>query len=534
MSPSKREGNTPESSVPSRRQFVAGSLAAVGGVALVAAGCSSSSSTTTSASSAASSGPKRGGNLIVGSLGSTTDSLDPNTETSNMDLQRCFNLYDTLTYFPHDALNIQYGLAESIELTAGASVATIRIRDGITWHNGKPFTIDDVMYTFSRILNPKNPGEAAGSINSVNQNEMQKLDSRTVRLTLNYPDAIFPERFYIPQTSIVPVGFDPANPVGTGAFKYQSFTPGQQSVFTRNANYWRSGEPYLDQLTVIDFSDNTSQVNALLSGQVDAIDSVPLNNTTTIQGRPNLKLLKASGGYYQPIVMRVDQAPYNNVQVRQALRLLVDRPQMISLAYNGFGTVGNDMPCPSDPAYPRSLPQRVQDIGQAKSLLKSAGQSDLHVNFVTADEDYGLIPGAQVFVQNAQAAGVTVNLSVIQPSVYNPKFTDWTFTQSYYGNKPLGIMIALRYIKGGIFNDTHWDDPDTTSLYFDALKSTEVAQRNEKFQAIAEILYDRGPEIVHSFRETVDAYSSSFSGFTPDTATGWSLGQYRYREVWAS
>ena len=434
MTEPQDKGRIPEASPLTRRKFVAGSLATMGGVALVAAGCSSSSATQP-ASGASSSKPKRGGTLTVGSLGSTTDSLDPNIEKSNMDLQRCFNLYDTLTYFPHDALSIQYALAESIELSQGASVATIRVRDGITWHNGKPFTVDDVMYTFSRILNPKNPGVAAHSISSVNPKAMKKLDQRTVQLTLNYPDSIFPERFYIPQTSIVPVGYNPANPVGTGPFKFQSFTPGGRSVFVRNPNYWVSGQPYLDKLVVIDFSDNTSQVNALLSGQVNAIDSVPLNNTSTIQGRSDLKLLAANGGYYQPIVMRVDVAPYNNVKVRQALRLLVDRPQMVSLAYNGYGAIGNDMPCPSDPAYPHSMAQRHQDIAQAKSLLKAAGQSNLHVTFVTADEDYGLIPGAQVFVQNAKAAGVTVNLNVIQPSVYDPKFTDWSFTQSYYGNK---------------------------------------------------------------------------------------------------
>ena len=95
-------------------------------------------------------------------------------------------------------------------------------------------------------------------------------------------------------------------------------------------------------------------------------------------------------------------------------------------------------------------------------------------------------------------------------------------------------MIALRYIKGGLFNDTRWDDPQTTSLYFDGLKTTDPAQRNQKFQAILEDLYNRGPEIVHSFRKTVDAYSSKFGGFVPDLATGWSLGQYRYREVWLS
>jgi len=501
---------------------------------LVAAGCSSSSSSPSSSGTAASGTPKRGGTLTVGSLGGATDSIDPNIEKSNIDLQRCFNLYDTLTYFPHGTLDIQYGLAESIELTAGASVATIRLRSGVTWHNGKPLTADDLIYTLNRILNPKNPGVAAHSISSVNANAMTKLDQQTVRLTLNYPDAIFPERFYIPQTSIVPVGYDPANPVGTGPFKFQSFTPGVRSTFVRNPDYWMSGGPYLDELVVVDFSDNTSQVNALLSGQVDAIDSVPLNNTSPIQSHSGLKLLAANGGYYQPIVMRVDTAPYNDVKVRQALRLLVDRPQMVSLAYNNYGAIGNDMPCPSDPAFPHSLPQRAQDIAQAKSLLQSAGQSDLHITFTTANEDYGLIPGAQVFVQNAQAAGVTVNLNVIPSSVYDPKFTDWAFTQSYYGNKPAGIMIALRYIKGGLFNDSRWDDPQTSSLYYDALKESDATQRDEKFQSILETMYNTGPDIIHSFRKTVDAYSSNFSGFTPDQATGWSLGQYRYREVWTA
>jgi peptide/nickel transport system substrate-binding protein len=530
---SKREGNVPESSLPTRRKFVTGSLAAVGGVALAAAGCTSSSTPASTSSTGSSSSKKQGGTLIVGSLGASTDSIDPNTEISNIDLQRCFNLYDTLTYFPHDALNIQYGLAESIELTQGASVATIRVRDGVTWHNGKSLTADDIMYTFSRILNPKSPGVAAHSIGSVNPNAMKKLDQLTVQLTLNYPDAIFPERFYIPQTSIVPEGYDPTSPVGTGPFKFQSFTPGVRSTFVRNPDYWMSGEPHLDQLVIVDFSDNTSQINALLSGQVDAIDSVPLNNTTTISGRSNLALLTANGGYYQPIVMRVDIPPFNDVRIRQAMRLLVDRPQMVSLCYNNYGSIGNDMPCPSDPAYPHSLPQRTQDVAQAKSLLKAAGQSDLHFTFTTADEDYGLIPGAQVFVQNAQAAGVTVDLNVIPASVYDPKFTDWDFTQSYYGNKPAGIMIALRYIKGGLFNDTRWDDPATTALYFDALKTSDVAARNEKFQSILTTMYDTGPEIIHSFRKTVDAYSTKFSGFTPDQATGWSLGQYRYKEVWS-
>jgi peptide/nickel transport system substrate-binding protein len=515
-----------------RRGFLAGGLGTAGALALGGLsargllGSAGPEQLIVSAKAA----PKRGGTLTIGSLGSATDALDPNLLTSNMDLQRLFNLFDTLTYFSHDRFDLQYGLAESIELTAGASVATIRLRSGVTFHDGKPLTADDLLFTFNRILNPKSPGAGAGSIKSVNPKAMKKMDDRTVRLTLNFPDAIFAERFYVPQTSVVPVGFDPKNPVGTGPFKFKSFTPGQRSDFVRNPNYWIANQPYLDELVIIDFPDDTSQINALLSGQVDAIDSVPLNQVSTLQKRSNLKVLNANGGYYQPIVMSVNDAPFNDVRVRQAFRLLVDRPQMIELAYNGYGAIGNDMPCQTDPAYPK-MPQRHQDLAQAKSLLKSAGHADLAVNMVTADEDYGLISGAQVFVQNAQAAGVKVNLSTIQASVYNPKFTKWPFTQGYYGNKPFGIMFSLRYSPGGFLNDTNWNDPQSNKIYSAALKDTGAAARNDKFHDLEQILYDRGGDIIHSFRKTVDSYSSKFTGFVPDLATGWSLGSYRYREV---
>lgn len=507
-----------------RRRFLATGLAAAGGLAVAAGTPAASAHELLSGTRR-----KRGGTLTVGSIGSTKDSLDPNLTQSNMDLQRLFNLYDTLTYFPHDKLNLKYGLAESIELTAGSTVATIRLRHGVTWHNGKSLSADDLIYTFRRILSPSDPH--ASLLSSVNPNAMKKMDQRTVRLHLKHPDSIFPERFYVDQMVILPVGWNPQHPVGTGPFMFKSFAPGKRSVFVRNPNYWISGQPYLDQLVIIDLADPTAQINALLSGQVDAIDSVPLNEAAMLKGRSNLKLLSARGGYFQPIVMRVDQPPFNDVRVRQAFRLIMNRNQAVTQAYDGFATIGNDMPSPSDPSYPHALPQRKQDIARARSLLKAAGHSNLSVQMVTADEDFGLIPGAEVFAQNAKAAGVDVKLDQIQPSVFDPKFKVWSFTQGYWGNKPFGIMYSLLYFPGGIFNETHFNDPQGNKIFLQALKDANPTTRNEKFRALEQILYERGGHIIHSFRTTVDAHSSKFTGFVPDKATGWSLGQYRYREV---
>jgi len=510
-----------------RRRFLVGGAAAVGGLALGGdafarvlirerPGAHAAPATTAI---------KRGGTLTAGSIGSTSDTLDPNKEASDMDLQRVFNFHGQLTYFPHDSFDLQYGLAESIELSAGATVATVRLRKGATWHNGKDVTADDLVYTIQRILDPADPH--AGLLKSVNGKAVKKLDKQTVRIGLNFADGIWD----VPRLSLLPVGFDAKKPVGAGPFMLKTFAPGQRSEFVRNPNYWESGKPYLHELVIIDLADPTAQINALLSGQVDAIDSVPLNETSAISKRSNLKLLTSNGGYFQPIVMRVDKPPFNDSRVREAFRLIVDRDAMVKQAYNNYAVVGNDMPSQTDPAYPHGLPQRKQDLDKAKSLLKAAGHEGLSVTMTTANEGYGLIPGAQVFAQNAKKAGVNLKLNVIPPSAFDPKFLQWPFTQGYWGNKPFAIMWSLLYAPGGIFNETNFNDKQGNQIFSSALKEVDPAKRNAKLQSLEEILYHRGGHIIHTFRQTVDAHSSKFSGFTPDKSTGWSLGQYRYKEV---
>jgi peptide/nickel transport system substrate-binding protein len=533
QSPANQRGDDSIMQKPlTRRRFLLGSAAV--GVGGLVAGKSLHPRVTVRERPRAHSAPaivnvKRGGTLTVGSIGSTTDSLTPQLTDSNLDLQRLFNLFDNLTYFPNNALDLQYGLAESIELSDGATVATIRLRSGVTWHNGKPLTADDVMYTFRRVIAPTSPHK--GLLASLTGNAMTKMDTLTLRCKLKYSDAIFPERLYPDQCVIVPTGFTAKKPVGTGPFMYKSFRPGQRSVFVRNPNYWISGQPYLDEVVIIDLSDSTAQINALLSGEVDAIDSVPLNETSAIKSRSNLRLLEANGGYFQPITMRVDKAPFNDVRVRQAMRLIVNRPQEVAQAYNGFAVIGNDMPGPSDPAYPHTFAQRHQDIDQAKSLLKAAGHSSLSLKLVTETVTFGLIPSAEVMIQNAKAAGVTITMDELPPSVYTPKFLTWTFTQTYWGNKPFGIFWSQLYTPGGIFNASHFDTAHANSIFDAALKDATTKSRNDKYRELYKILYDTGGHIIHTFRETVDAYSTKFTGFLPTRGIGWSLGSYRYRQV---
>jgi peptide/nickel transport system substrate-binding protein len=517
----------------SRRTFIAIGGGGLSAAFLAACAGSTTPAASTSTSAAAAGTAKRGGTLRVGSIGSSADILDTTFSSTDIDQQRNQNVYDSLKYIsPGLPYQTAYALAESIELNAAATAATVRLRPGVEFHNGKSLTADDLIFTMRRILNPSKPGKAATSFAAVDPGNLKKLDALTVQFNLKTPDSLFAQRWGSASTNIVPTDFDPAKPVGTGPFKVQSFTPGSRSVLVRNPHYWMPGEPYLDEVEIIDFSDNTSRMAALLSGQVDAIDGVDPSDLKQIPSGGFVTQITKSG-FYQPITMRVDEAPFNDVRVRQAFRLMVDRPQMIAQAYSGYGQIANDMPFPADPAYP-DLPQRVQDIAQAKSLLKAAGHEGLAVTFTTTPENGGLVATAQVFAQQAAAAGVKVTVNDLTPTSYDAGFKNWPFTNGYWAANTLGLGYSGRFLKSGGLNDSHWNDPAGAALYADLLKTTDPAKQKAYATQLFQRFYDTGPDIIHSFKNNIDVYSSKFHGFQPFNSTGWALGSWRYRNVWTS
>jgi peptide/nickel transport system substrate-binding protein len=515
-----------------RRAFLAGGAGALGLLALTA--CSASSSSNTPSLSPNASGavgtPKRGGTLAVGSLGSSKDTLDAHQSSTDMDQQRCQNLYDSLSFLSGSLpYHTEPALAESIELTPDAMGATVRLRSGVEFHNGTTLSADDLIFTMQRILNPAKYGRAHTSFVAVDPSALKKLDPLTVRLTFKTPDSLFAQRWGSASTSILPVGFDPLKPVGTGPFMFKSFTPGSRSVFVRNPNYWIKGQPYLDEVDIIDFADDTSRTAAVLSGQIQALDGIDPSLLGQVSSA-HLQTLVTKSGFYQPITMRVDLPPFNDVRVRQAFRLMVDRQAMITQAYSGYASIANDMPDPADPGYP-VLPQRVQDIAQAKSLLKAAGHDGMSVTLTTAPENGSLVNSAQVFAQQASAAGVNVKITNLTPTAYDANFTNWPFTNGYWAAGIIGTGYASRFLAGGGSNDSHWDDSTGVGIYDQLLKQTNPAMQKELAGELLKRFYDSGPDIIHTFKQNIDAYSSKLTGFVPFNSNGWSLGSWRYRLV---
>jgi peptide/nickel transport system substrate-binding protein len=501
---------------PDRRQFLRG-LAATGalaGAGSLLAACGSSSSVPSTALTSAPKAPKAGGALKVGLTGgSGADTLDPHKGLTYLDTARAQSLYQPLLQLNTQA-QAELVLAEEIAPHGSTSEWVIRVRPGITFHDGKPLGADDVIFTLTRIITNKLSG--ATSLGPIDVKNLKKLDSHTVLVPMTIPYGSFLDQLaYWYYLYIVPAGFNPKVPNGTGPFVYQSFTPGQRSVFTRNPHYWRTGLPYVDSLTIIDFSDSTSLQNALTTGVIHGAGALEGPQIAVLKTNSGVRTVASHTGAITPFTMRVDQAPFSDVNVRQALRLLVDRPQLIASALDGYAVPASDVFSPYDPDFDSSL-HRQQDIPQAKFLLKKAGHQGLTVQLVTSAVATGTVAMATVLQQQAKAAGVTINLRTVDPTTFfGPNYLHWTFSQDFYNYSPYLAQVAQSMLPTSPFNETHWAQPRYISLYKQANATANPATRKAIEHEMQMIDFTEGGYILPAFIDALDAYSTKITGYSP-------------------
>jgi peptide/nickel transport system substrate-binding protein len=477
--------------------------------ALLAA-CGTSNPTSTAAAT-----PRPGGVLRAGLTGgSSSDTLDPHMGLSYLDTARATQVYQPLLRL-NAAAQTEFELAEEISPHGSTSEWIIRLRSGVTFHDGKPLTADDLIYTLQRILNPKAPLTGATSLGPVDLKGLRKMDNLTVLVPMTSPFGSFIDQLsYWYYLYIVPTGFNPAKPNGTGPFKYQSFTAGQQSTYVKNTNYWKSGLPYVDSVTIIDFADSASLANALVANQIDAAGALEGAQLKVLSSNAKIKTVASHTGSITPFTMRVDQAPFNDVRVRQAFRFMVNRQQLISAALDGDASVGADVSSPYDPDYDSSL-HREQDIPRAKSLLQAAGRSNLAVELVTSPAAAGMVQMATVLAQQAKQAGVTINLKVVDPSTFfGPNYLKWTFSQDFYNYSPYLAQVAQSLLPTSPFNETHWSDPNYQSLYTQANATLDAAMRRDLEKQMQQIDFNQGGYIIPCFIDSLDAYSTKLAGYT--------------------
>jgi peptide/nickel transport system substrate-binding protein len=487
----------------------------------------------------ASATPKRGGRLRVGFVGGGgTESVSADISFAQVDFARNMNLFDRLTprVSKYNAPSQGPGLASSLEPNKDGSVWTMKLRPGIEFHNGKPFTADDVFATFRRWLNPKVGITDYGAVKAIiDPKTTRKVNKLELKIGMVAPFADLPTFLQGVGRSVTPDGLSEkqlkTHPIGTGPFKFVSFRPGQQSLFARNQNYWVSGKPYLDELEIIDIDDSTSRLNALLSGQVDAMAYMDYTQAAQYKHSSKLKILSSKGANVVAFYLDTKQPPFNDPRVVEAFKLAVDRKAMVDLIYRGFGFVANDVWGPGWPSYNTSLTQRTYDPGKAKALLKAAGHDSLDVTLITSTAVQGMLESAQAYVEQARPAGINITLKQKPANNYFNSGVDYLhapFYQTTWGGDSFETVFS--YQSCGTVNETNWCISSWDKAFKKAQGALSPKSRYAQYKRLEVPIWKDSGYVIWGYGDQLDAVAPKVMGFTP----GFELpfGDANFKNYW--
>jgi peptide/nickel transport system substrate-binding protein len=477
--------------------------------------------------------PKSGGRFRVGiSWGSTTNSLDPATYLDNYMFTVGLTLRSLLFQVDPKG-NIDTDLAESYEPSDGAKVWAIRLRKGVTFHNGKTVTPDDVIASIRHHMG-ENSKSAVRSV--VAQIDDMKADGDQVIFTLKGGNGDFPYVLSEHRLPVMPVKdngqADWESAIGTGPFILEEFKAGEVTRAKRNPNYFR--DVWFDEVEILSIIDPTARTNALLSGELDFMDRCELKIIDQLAKQPGLEIDKVTGYEHNVFSMNVTAPPFDNADVRNAVKYAVDREAILQKVYGGIGTIGNDNPvAPSVKFAINPEPVHKYDPEMSKSLLKKAGVSNLKISLSAADAAFtGAVDAAQLFQQSAKEAGI--ELEVVREA--NDAYWDnvWLkkpFVASQWLGRPTADgVLTLAYTADSTQNETFWKNPRFNELLVAARSELDEKKRAEMYAECQQLVHDDGGLINLIFTTYVTAHSKKVAHDT--LLSNYDMDGFRIAQRW--
>jgi len=492
--------------VLSRRQFMSGVAAIGAGVAM--------GTSTFSLEALAADEPKKGGTLKLGlGGGSTTDSLDPRSWTDSVGLLMGFGVYNQLVENGPNNEPIPE-LAESWEAQPGAAKWTFKLRKGVQFSNGKEFDADDAVYSLNLHRGETKSG-VAGPFKAVK--DVQKIDKYTIEITLESGDADLPSMLTDYHVMMVPNGHtDWKNPVGTGAFVVDGVAPGVGGTFNRSKNYWKAGRGWLDRVEITVINDRTARMNALLSGQVMAINRTDPKAVAKLKA-DKFDVVQSPGGYHPVISMMVDAKPFDNNDFRLAMKYSMDREQMLKSLFQGIGSVGNDHPIPrGDANFNTDLPQRKMDLDKAAFHLKKSGVTSKVLMQASEAAGAESLNMAQSLQQTAGKAGIKIDIKKEPADAFwSNVWLKGAFVTSYWGGRPTATaMLSVAYKAGAPWNETHWNNGKFDKLLADAKAELDLAKRKTYLWECQRMLSEEGGALIPAFQDYLSTSTDKVGGIT--------------------
>ena len=491
-----------------RREFMQGLLAA--GFTVGAAGA-----LVATAPDARAAMPRKGGRVTFAwDQHGPADTLDPILFTSTIDYTRGRAGFNNLLQF-NDDTSVRPELAEEWSVNDDATEFTFRIRKGVTFHDGKPLTADDVVYSMSRHLGADSVSKANKLVSMVT--EWKKVDSHTVKAVLATPNADLPQILATFHFKIVQDGGAEKDgyfnlPAGTGPFRITEFRPGVRSLHVRNADYWRDG-PHVDELEIFAITDSVARVNALISGDIDIMGNLDPKAIRQIEATDGVETFSVESGATTHIVAMVDRPPTDNRDFVLALKHLQPREKLVRTLLKGQGAVGNDHVIGSAYAdHCKALPVRPYDPDRAKFHLDRSGITSAVVQ--TAD----VSPGATdlCLVLQAEAAKIGLDLQVRKVAADGYWGTTWMNTPLHitgWNMRPTAnVMMSLMYHSAANWNETMWKDERFDKLLLDVRAVTDPGLREEMYCEMQTMIHNDAGTVLSMHRNYVDAIKGKVKG----------------------
>jgi len=499
----------------------AGGLVLVGGSVLGLAGCGSSGSGAGTVTNGSTGGGtvKRGGSIQV-AVGdaATSENLDPQRPWNQNNGLYVPLAWDTLIQLD-EQFNLHPSLATSWHSNAAATQWTFVLRQGVKFHDGTPMTSADVVWSMRRLFETSLASPIYGPLAAVvSAKGIAAKDAHTVVVDLLHPDAFFPVIFAQTGTEIIKAGqnvFTLSNAVGTGPFRFTSFQAGQGWTVARNADYWQTGFPYLDQIRGVSIPDPTALVDAVTSGSSDLTTSVAFSQVPVIQSSGNSVALVAPAFFDSYIVMNAKLAPFGDVRVRQAVKLADNRRRVLAAAYQGNGVLTSDTPVPStDPFYPSGLGIRAQEISQAKSLLAQAGYPNgIDLTLYTSDLLGGMVDMAVAFAQMVAPAGIRVNVKQHPAATYFEQvWLQEAFYCSWVYRKHPAVRVPQTLASYSAWRETNIPHTKVDSLLASALAATSPTEQKARMGTLLTWIADNDGYVSAAFENMALAAKKTLQG----------------------
>ncbi|MBP2390202.1 ABC transporter substrate-binding protein [Aeromicrobium fastidiosum] len=465
--------------------------------------------------------PKQGGQFVRGIVGDGPEfGWNPFNAGGLGDYVRNVAVYDTLVFA--GVKESQPALLTSWDVSEDSMTWTLHLRENVTWHDGSPFIADDVVFSLNAMATSF---FGASVVTNVDVKKIRAVDSLTVEVPMKVADAGWIALTTSANAAIVKNGTtDFSKPNGTGAFVFASGTPGQRATFKRNDTYWVPGAPYPDTLIIVAIADDNAALSAVRAGQIDAV-SIPLNLARSAKDlqvtKSNPPAIANSG-----LVMKVDAAPFDDVRVRQAMALAVDRELINRQMFLGEGIIMNDLIGKGKefnlPFYDDSLAQRTYDPKAARALLKQAGHDRLSVELVVTPL-FGADQLGALVKESAKAAGFDVTLKSVSPDAYfNPQqgYLSRPFTVAIWPADSLRAFYDQALGSAATSNESSFKDSTYDTLFASARAERDEAAATEKWAAVQKYVHEQVPYIWPANGPAANVYAKKvhnvFADYTPD------------------